>query len=80
MPDEAKCQSCGADILWVIMKESGAKMPLDAQSTANGKIRVSEDGTAKVMTMIELIAWQGSRHTSHFATCPNAAQHRKKVN
>lgn len=58
------CRSCGAAITWVEM-ESGKRMPLDLPEKR--VVIVPSTGKGRVM----------DAHTSHFATCPNAAQHRK---
>lgn len=68
------CKSCGADVIWAKNSSTGKVMPLDAQETANGNCVLLLDGTFKVGgTFVP-----GQRHhTSHFATCPNAKQHRR---
>jgi hypothetical protein len=65
MPDRSTCRSCGAAILWVVTHPGGKRMPLDVPPV---KRFVVEDGEA----------YQRDTYVSHFATCPNAAQHRKK--
>ncbi len=85
MPEQAKCRSCGAPIIWA-KTEAGKPMPLDIQPSPSGTFTIRHaDGRA----------WRGNLHeelqaihkskikdlgpwyTSHFATCPNANQHRK---
>lgn len=56
------CKSCGASIQWVLMQKTGKRNPLDI----NKKVIVTESG--------EVV----SGYESHFSTCPNAGQHRKK--
>lgn len=63
----AKCSSCQADIIWIVT-EMGKKMPVDAKIVL-GFILVDEPGVTRGLT--EKV------HVSHFATCPNADQHRK---
>lgn len=60
--DEGTCSSCGAPIYWV-RTTTGSRMPLD-----RGRVLrvVFQDGVWRVL---------GS-YKSHFASCPNAAQHR----
>lgn len=60
-PFTAQCRSCGADIVWFRTK-SGNRMPVDELSTA----------PADAEHQLDL-----SRHKSHFATCPQADQHRR---
>ena len=61
----AKCSSCGAEIMWA-KTETGKNMPLSVKSK---EIRfwINDVGQAVAMTVF----------LSHFADCPNAAQHRK---
>ncbi len=67
----ATCSSCGAEILWVTMFPSGKAMPLDHK--AEKRIRVlSVEGEALEGRMVDA-------HTSHFATCPDAAAHRRRT-
>lgn len=66
----AVCGSCGAPVQWVKTK-AGKRMPLDVGASENGNITVT-DGVAYYWPPGE-----GDR-VSHFATCPNAAQHRKR--
>jgi hypothetical protein len=47
-------------------------MPLDLTSSRNANIIVDDDGIAYVVGKGE-----GTR-ISHFATCPNSAQHRRR--
>jgi hypothetical protein len=68
MPKIATCKSCGASIIWA-ETPAGKPAPLDAK--------------------VEMMMWCFMRHgkpfcrsvrvhKSHFATCPNADQHRKQ--
>jgi hypothetical protein len=66
---------------------SGKAMPLDAEPNPDGNVFRHSDGQkAAVLTADEIKAVIGevgsdvnaNRYTSHFATCPNAAKHRKK--
>lgn len=61
----ANCSSCGAEITWV-KTTKGKTMPIDAQGEK--RVVLASDGTAEVK----------DTYVSHFATCPNAAQHRKQ--
>jgi hypothetical protein len=58
------CRSCGALILWV-NTEQGNRIPLDAKSEKRFIVR---DNTARSV----------NAYLTHFATCPNAEQHRKR--
>lgn len=56
------CRSCGAKIIWLKTK-AGKAMPVDSATITESDAAPQYDAT------------QG--HISHFATCPNAAKHRK---
>ena len=82
----AVCKSCGAEIVWVKVK-SGKMMPCDAKQVrfiANengGSIIVASNG-AVVKGILLSGNVKGVKeekgYVSHFATCPNANNHRKK--
>ncbi len=82
----AKCRSCGATIVWVLT-QAGKRMPIDATPRADGNVQIKPDGSAQVLKADELAdvsrrcSLEGHTprlFTSHFATCPSAASHRKK--
>jgi hypothetical protein len=77
-PEKGKCRSCGAAILWV-KTVAGKAMPLDAVPAEDGNIALMPAGA---MVLPKETADLGQkigarRYKSHFATCPNAAKHRK---
>jgi hypothetical protein len=64
------CRSCGAPIFYATTPD-GRKMPLDAQPQKRFVTRPSRDVRDEIdCKLVET-------YTTHFATCPNAAQHRK---
>jgi hypothetical protein len=66
----ARCRSCGAPIIWA-KTARGSPIPLDASPGPQPNLAPNADGAMVVVP-------PGSgQHTSHFATCPNAAAHRK---
>ena len=85
----AKCKSCGKPIGWMKMS-SERMMPLDPEvkhftlwtdgdPKEEKKIFITDHGT--VFAGIEVDADEPDTlagRISHFATCPNADQHRKK--
>jgi hypothetical protein len=75
------CRSCGAPVRWV-RTVNGKTMPLDPDPTPDGNIiAVVEPGGGRVAQVIgkdDLIDESVPRYKSHFATCPNADQHRKR--
>lgn len=74
-----KCKSCGAPIIWATTQK-GKLMPLDAAPDPDGNLAVSRWATViAVHPRTELTDTQGfPTHKSHFATCPHAAEHRRK--
>lgn len=84
-----KCKSCGQDIFWVkIRLGAGGRMPLDAEPVwvrkeAGGKayflqngeaIRGRITGDADDDPDAEVV----EAYVSHFATCPQADEHRRR--
>lgn len=78
------CRSCGAEIVWATVRSSGKKMPLDATATPDGNVWLHPDGFCDISATPSGDLFAGdspatgvTRHTSHFATCPDADTHRK---
>lgn len=67
----SQCRSCKSEIFWIIT-DSGARMPVDCDPRRVYKHTASEGAKAPTDTA-------SGRGVSHFATCPNAAQHRKRA-
>ena len=79
-----RCKSCGKEIFFIALT-SKRIMPCDAQPIRYRKAQKKEPGALLLVTIDGKIARgipdQDSDlvgYTSHFATCPNADQHRKK--
>jgi len=66
----SECKSCNADIVWI--KYNGKNHPIDAKPK---KLFVMMDDPQDGSASWELT----DCHESHFATCPNAAQHRNRT-
>ena len=62
-----KCKSCGAEILWVEMIDTGKKMPVDMP--LRSAVVVDSTRTKGAVRKVGI---------SHFSTCPSADQHRKE--
>lgn len=78
-PEATRCRSCGAPIFWATTR-MGKTMPVDAQPTRDGNVaitRLSGEWLATVVRAKQRELFRRERYTSHFATCPNAKQHRK---
>lgn len=61
-----KCRSCEAEIVWA-RTAGGSPIPLDAKP----------ERRFVVMQEDPLVVQSQVTYVSHFATCPNADQHRK---
>jgi hypothetical protein len=73
----ATCRSCRAEIVWALT-DKGARMPVDAKSATDGNLVLYRQGGEQRVRSVRLPEDQlRPRHTSHFATCPNADHHRK---
>ena len=72
------CRSCGAPILWR-ETHAGRRMPIDPEPVADGNV-VIEGDIAEVLKAEHLARLGGDvpRYRSHFATCPQAAEHRRR--
>lgn len=66
------CRSCNAEIIWAVT-EAGRRIPLDAEPVKSDELRglfVLYDGPERVARTVPPV------YRTHFATCPNADQHR----
>lgn len=70
------CGSCGAAIEWVTTETNARPMPLDAEPRDDGNIVVIDDLFGHKLARY-VPAGEGDR-VSHFATCPDAASHRRR--
>ena len=76
------CRSCGAPVVWAVTV-TGAMMPVDRDPVDGGNIDLVHSGdasgtpTAHVLSESQPTLYGGDRYVSHFATCPNAAEHRR---
>ena len=85
-PRSSTCASCSARIIWCKSARSGKHMPVDVVPGADGTIVLDSTPMQPIATVLsgaELATARAARpdqhrlRTSHFATCPNAASHRK---
>jgi hypothetical protein len=71
-----KCRSCEAPMRWVVTGR-GRRMPVDFDPHEDGNVVVDANGRAEVYRETPMTIDSGSTvHFSHFATCPNAGEHR----
>ena len=71
----ATCKSCGARIMWAVTS-TGKKMPVDARESSRGNLTLERQPDGELLA--RYVSPGAGTHTSHFATCPNADQHRGK--
>ena len=82
----AFCRSCGAEIVWIITAK-GKAMPCDVKKIKGVRAKfgdtllVTEAGTIERVDVRAPIGGVPSveGYISHFATCPNADTHRRKI-
>lgn len=75
----ASCRSCGVEIEWAVT-EHRKSIPLDVGTRADGNLRVeSRVATERGMTPLVRYVKRGEGdRVSHFATCPDRDEHRKR--
>ena len=71
----ARCKTCDAPLIWARFAESNKPVPLAAEPDPNGRTVFVGAGIVRVRGKNEP-APAGRSYTSHFATCPDADQHR----
>lgn len=75
-----RCAACGAHLVWATNAKTGRKMPLDRDASDRGNVWLRKTGFAEVLgkQAAEEARRQGEKlYTSHFATCPRAAEFRR---
>lgn len=77
MLDQQRCSSCHARIVWCLSAASGKPIPLDPEPKLGGNVEVVNDSIARVVPPADRA--ERPLYVSHFATCPNAAAHRKRA-
>lgn len=82
-PWRGYCRSCQARFAWAITS-GGERMPVDDQPAANGNVLLLVQAgqlTAGVLSTKDARRRRATGtqlHRAHFATCPDAKQHRRK--
>lgn len=77
----SRCRSCGAPVEWAETL-GGKAIPLDLEERPDGNLRVVEV-TRRGAPIVAYLSKEAlghpaaGRRVTHFATCPNAASHRK---
>ena len=79
MREEGRCRSCRADIEWARL--NGKPHPFDVVPSEDGSHEIVETPTevSPIAVYVPASKRMGRRLVkSHFATCPNAAEHRRR--
>jgi hypothetical protein len=72
----SECRTCKEPIFWVVT-DKGKRMPMDAEPVSSGKW-VVRDGETVRASYIGDKPYNGDRYSSHFQTCPQAAEHSRR--
>lgn len=78
------CRSCNARIVWARTAFNGTPMPIDVDPVDNGNILVEEQEHSGRLTALVLPPGDEriiseTTYTSHFATCPDGDQWRRRT-
>ncbi len=76
---EKKCRSCKAAIIWTLSAANTRRLPVDAIPTPRGNLQLHLDHQGDIISTVVKNKMGALLHMAHFATCPNAARHRKKT-
>ena len=80
------CKSCGMPVRWAVMEsKDGRATPLDPKPRPDGNLRVigwhkrgNRLPTPIVTVSIVTEPVVPERYVTHFASCPNASEHRRR--
>lgn len=72
----ASCKSCDAAIQWCSWEATGKWIPLDAAPVTDGDLVETRGKVRKYTDEDQKL--HRPRRRAHWATCPNAAQHRNR--
>jgi hypothetical protein len=74
----SNCGSCQAPVIGALTV-NGKFMPVDAEPREDGNLTLTDADPIPHVTVIKAgQTVDGPRYVSHFATCSNAAQHRRR--
>lgn len=71
------CKSCGAPITWAISAK-GKAIPIDPSPVKSGNLVLIVEDPRNAPTARYARDEEGPRYVSHFATCAQADEHRRK--
>lgn len=72
----SRCRSCGAEVEWAVTSK-GKRIPLDVGTRDDGNLRVMASLFPGEATTVQYVPPGDGDRVSHFATCPNAEEHRR---
>lgn len=86
----AACRTCNAPIIWAITVPGGKRMPLDAAALTTAGLQADTRGAFALLQATDAplaigldalpsntLELEPTLRRSHFATCPNADEHRR---
>lgn len=77
----AVCKGCGAEVTWV-KTLAGKTMPIDPKPNPDGNLQIVDRSGAQIIVAVvndTLFDDETTvRYTSHFATCPDADEFRRR--
>ena len=78
-PNNARCASCDAPVTWVRNIMSGKRQPIDDHDIGLLRVdtRPDRDGDSVACGEVDF-GGDSPMHTSHFASCPERDQWRKR--
>lgn len=73
------CKACGKPIIWT-RTSAGKAMPVDVYPTRGANVRLRWEGSEVKADVVraQLAFGSTTNHLSHFVTCPNADEWRRK--
>lgn len=75
------CRICAAPIVWAVNERTRRAMPVDADPSPRGTVRLIDRGPG-LKPAFQVVPYEerghDDLHTSHFATCPQAGQWRSQ--
>lgn len=85
---ESECKSCGEKCFWASIRPSGKATLVNFEPDESGNLAVIPRTPApgakpplmawvRVLKFDEARGFTGLKYRSHFATCPNAGEHRR---
>lgn len=73
------CKGCGVQIQFGVHETTGKRIPIDTHAVDEGNIVWLDNGrTVHVLTADEKITDRRPRYLSHFVTCPDRAEFRRR--